>query len=101
MDALVGITDQQTRKELACHLLGPLDNEPELHETLDAFFKANCSPAATSQRLFIHRNTLTYRLDKITSLIGLDPKRFEDAILIRLALILRTLTADAAGQLPD
>jgi carbohydrate diacid regulator len=65
------------------------------------FFQENCSPAATSARLFIHRNTLTYRLDKIAALIGLDPKHFEDAMLIRLALMVQTLTDCRAGQLPD
>ncbi|WP_369128003.1 helix-turn-helix domain-containing protein [Ligilactobacillus salivarius] len=39
----------------------------------------------------MHRNTLNYRLDKIASLIGLDPRRFDEAVQIRLALLLRKL----------
>jgi carbohydrate diacid regulator len=90
----VGVSDEKTKVELATHLLSPLDHEPELLHTLSTFFAANCSPSATSSELAIHRNTLSYRLDKITSLTGLDPRRFDDAVQIRLALVLRSLHAN-------
>src|SRR5690606_22887830 len=90
--ALVGITDEQTRVDLAMHLLGPLENEPELTHTLVAFFEENCSTAATANRLFIHRNTLNYRLEKIAALIRLNPRRFDDATLIRYALVICQLS---------
>jgi carbohydrate diacid regulator len=90
--ALIGITDEEMRLELASHLLGPLENEPELLETLIAFFKDNCSVALTSNSLYIHRNTLSYRLEKVTSLIGLNPKVFEEAMLIHYALIICQLS---------
>jgi carbohydrate diacid regulator len=115
--ALVGVSDERTKIDLATHLLSPLDQEPELLETLDVFFFENCCPSSTANRLSIHRNTLSYRIDKIASLTGLDPRRFDDAVQIRLALLLRSLqTAPAAlgvrpiaaplprqnlGQMPD
>ncbi len=89
--ALVGVSDEKTKLDLAQHLLSPLDHEPEMIETLAAFFAENCSPSATARRLSIHRNTLGYRLEKIASLTGLDPRRFDDAVQIRLALVLRSL----------
>ncbi len=89
--AFVGVPDEQTKLDLAMHLLSPLDHEPEMIETLTAFFLENCSPSATAKRLSIHRNTLSYRLDKIASLTGLEPRRFDDAVQIRLALVLRSL----------
>ncbi len=89
--AFVGVSDQQTKLDLAQHLLSPLDHEPEMLATLEAYFAENCSPSATAQRLSVHRNTLSYRLDKISSLTGLDPRRFDEAVQIRLALVLRTL----------
>ena len=46
---------------------------------------------STAYRLGIHRNTLNYRLDKVATLTGLDPHRFDDAVQIRLALELRSL----------
>jgi carbohydrate diacid regulator len=92
--AFVGVADERTKIELATYLLSPLDHEPELLETLHAFFAQDCSPSLTAACLSIHRNTLAYRLDKITSLTGLDPRRFDDAVQIRLALLLRSLQAD-------
>jgi carbohydrate diacid regulator len=89
--AFVGVADEKTKVDLASHLLSPLDHEPELLVTLDAFFKSDGSASCTAGHLNIHRNTLSYRLDKITSLTGLDPRRFDDAVQIRVAMILRTL----------
>lgn len=89
--AFVGIADESTKIDLAKHLLSPLDQETDLLATLDAFFKENCCPSTTANRLSIHRNTLSYRLDKIHWLTGLDPRRFDDAMQIRLALLLRCL----------
>lgn len=92
--AFVGIADERTKIDLAKHLLSPLDQEPDLLETLNVFFLENCCPSATAKQLSIHRNTLSYRLDKITSLTGLDPRRFDDAMQIRLALLLRVLRGE-------
>jgi carbohydrate diacid regulator len=89
--AFVGVADQGAKHDLATHLLSPLDHEVELIETLTAFFAEDCSPSATANRLTIHRNTLSYRLDKISALTGLDPRHFDDAVQIHLALTLRAL----------
>lgn len=95
--AFVGVSEEQTKIDLAHHLLSPLDHELDLLETVAAFFAEDCSPSATSERLTIHRNTLTYRLDKVTSLTGLDPRHFDDAMQIYLALLLRSMQeAEAA-----
>ena len=94
--AFVGVADERTKIELARYLLSPLDHEPELLETLDVFFSEDCSPSATANRLSIHRNTLSYRLEKITSLTGLDPRRFDQAVQIRLALLMRSFVTEAA-----
>lgn len=89
--AFVGLADEQTKIDLAQHLLSPLDHEPDLLATLDGFFRADCVPSVAATMLGVHRNTLAYRLDKIASLTGLDPRRFDDAVQIRLALVLRAL----------
>ena len=89
--AFVGIADERTKVDLATHLLSPLDHEPELLQTLNTYFAENCCPSDTGAGLGIHRNTLAYRLNKIASLTGLDPRRFDDAVQIRLALLVRSL----------
>jgi carbohydrate diacid regulator len=94
--SFVGVADQGTKIDLSAHLLSPLDHAPELIETLDAFFAENCCPSTCATRLAIHRNTLRYRLDKIASLTGLDPRVFDDAVQIRLALVVRLLRASSS-----
>lgn len=78
--AFIEVSDEQTKIKLAIYLLSPLDHEPERLVTLDVFFASKLSPSATATKLSIHCNTLSYRLDKITLLTGLDPRRFDDAV---------------------
>jgi carbohydrate diacid regulator len=94
--AFVGVPDERTKVDLARHVLSPLDAWPELLDTVEAFFEEDCCPSKTAHRLSIHRNTLGYRLDKIGFLTGLDPRHFDAAVQIRLALALRSLHSRAA-----
>lgn len=96
--AFVGVADEQTKIDLARYLLTPLDHEPELLETLNIFFEENCCPSTAAKRLSIHRNTLGYRLDKIASLTGLEPRKFDDAVQMRLCLLLRLLRSSPEGE---
>ena len=57
-----------------------------LLETLQGFFDNNLSITKTAKALFMHRNTLLYRLGKIRKITGLDPKKFDDAVQLRVAL---------------
>jgi carbohydrate diacid regulator len=83
--------DEPTKLEVARHLLNPLDYEPELVKSLEVFFANDCNIGQTAQNLSVHRNTLGNRFDKIHSLIGLNPRCFEDAMQIRLALMVEKL----------
>ena len=55
--------------------------------TINKFFKNNLNVSETSRQLYIHRNTLVYRLDKIHKSTGLDLRVFEDAITFKIALM--------------
>jgi carbohydrate diacid regulator len=77
-----------------------LNEEPELLQTLEHFFAEDCSLSVAAAGLSIHRNTLSYRLDKVTSLTGLDPRCFDDAVQIRLALMLCMLRGTRTAQRP-
>jgi len=85
-DTLAWIREPSLKLEFARQLLAPLDSDTELLKTLQVFFEENCSPAVTSQRLSLHRNSLYYRLDKIAGLIGLDPRKIDHAAMMRLAM---------------
>lgn len=55
--------------------------------TIHEFFDNNLNVSETSRKLFIHRNTLVYRLEKIKRLTGLDLREFDDAIVFKVALM--------------
>ncbi|MBR6634213.1 MAG: helix-turn-helix domain-containing protein [Clostridia bacterium] len=62
------------------------------HETLftiQKFFENNLNVSETSRKLFVHRNTLVYRLEKINKLTGLDLREFDDAIVFKVALMVK------------
>ncbi len=57
--------------------------------TIQRFFENNLNVSETSRKLFVHRNTLVYRLEKIKKLTGLDLREFEDAIVFKVALMVK------------
>ena len=65
----------------------PDDFDDETLMTIDKFFENSLNVSETSRQLFIHRNTLVYRLDKIQKMTGLDLRVFEDAITFKIALM--------------
>jgi len=58
--------------------------------TIDCFFENNLNGSETSRELFVHRNTLVYRLDKVKKNTGLDLRSFDDAVLFKMASMVRT-----------
>lgn len=57
--------------------------------TIQSFFENNLNVSETSRKLFVHRNTLVYRLEKIRKLTGLDLREFEHAITFKVALMVK------------
>ena len=55
----------------------------------NVFFENNLNVSETSRKLFVHRNTLVYRLEKIKKITGLDLREFEDAIVFKVALMVK------------
>ena len=65
----------------------PDDFDEETLTTIDKFFENSLNVSETSRQLYIHRNTLVYRLDKLQKSTGLDLRVFEDAITFKIALM--------------
>ena len=65
----------------------PDDFDQETLATINKFFENSLNVSETSRQLFIHRNTLVYRLDKLQKSTGLDLRVFEDAITFKIALM--------------
>ena len=67
--------------------ISPDDFDEETLSTINKFFENSLNVSETSRQLYIHRNTLVYRLDKIQKTTGLDLRVFEDAITFKIALM--------------
>lgn len=66
--------------------------EPEIMTTLETFFSLDCNVSETAKKLYIHRNTLLYRLDKLKQETGLDVRQFRDAVMVKVILLLYKVT---------
>ena len=55
--------------------------------TVNKFFENSLNVSETSRQLYIHRNTLVYRLDKLLKMTGLDLRKFDDAIVFKITIM--------------
>ncbi|MFC7679237.1 PucR family transcriptional regulator [Paenibacillus sp. GCM10028914] len=81
----------QFLEEYASHHMGVFEDAETL-STLETFFELDCNVSETAKHLYIHRNTLLYRLDKIKQETGLDVRSFGDAVLVKITLLLYKVT---------
>lgn len=82
--ALIDRMDPDVKQKFVQRLFAHLT--PKFIETAEAFFTNNLSITDTAKSLFIHRNTLLYRLAKIKELTGYDPQLFKDAVSLQIAV---------------
>lgn len=66
---------------------GPADFDEETLSTVNKFFENNLNVSETSRQLFVHRNTLVYRLEKLEKSTGLDVRTFDDALTFKIAMM--------------
>lgn len=94
LERLLSGIPEQVRSRFVEEMMGRPDlfTDPETISTLDAFFSMDCNVSETAKKLYIHRNTLLYRLDKIKHEAGLDVRSFNDAVLVRILLLLYKVT---------
>ena len=76
--------------------LESLDRETLM--TVQCFFENNLNVSETSRKLFVHRNTLVYRLEKIRKITGLDLREFDHAITFKVALMVKKYLASKPAK---
>lgn len=75
-----------------------LFNDEMLH-TIETFFDNNLNLSETARKLYIHRNTLVYRLEKVQRMVGLDLRSFDDAVTFKLMMLLGKSAASGKRML--
>jgi purine catabolism regulator len=76
-------------------MLGPLlaqENSRELIHTLETYFRHNSNVSQSAEALFIHRNTLNYRLERIAEMLNQDLEKPETRLALQLALYIHTMS---------
>lgn len=94
-DRLLGCLTEEDQEEFLKQILKRRTEhllDGEMLHTLEHFFELDCNVSETAKQLYIHRNTLLYRLDKFKNETGLDVRRFNDAVLVKVALQLYKIT---------
>lgn len=89
--SLSGEISHQRKSEIAEQVLKPLLEDEDLLKTAKVFLSSGMNLTIASKELHVHRNTLIYRLSKIKKMIGLDPKKFHDALQIKLGFMMRSM----------
>ena len=97
LEKLLDSIPAERRLEFLTRVLKRADlfEDPETLMTLEQFIALDCNVSETAKKLFIHRNTLLYRLDKFRQETGLDVRTFRHAALVHIALLLYKVTKRA------
>jgi len=70
----------------------------EILSTIEMFFRKDLNLSDTARQLYIHRNTLVYRLDKVQRQVGLDLRKFDDAVTFKMLLEMKKCAANKAKK---
>jgi len=94
LEKLINLIPEAEKTNFLERVLKRLDValDAETMTTLEHFFQLDCNVSETAKKLYIHRNTLLYRLDKFKQETGLDVRTFNDAVLVKIALLLYKVT---------
>lgn len=100
---LYPLRESELLEEFYEQVLGPLErydreHHAELIPTLEAFFACDGNLQRTAERLFLHRNSLAYRLRRIQEITGMDLRRWEDCFRLQLALKIRPMLRRSHAQ---
>ncbi|MEW9672416.1 CdaR family transcriptional regulator [Ammoniphilus sp. 3BR4] len=87
--ALLSSVDAYAKERFLERILNQMPDK--MLDTLDVFFRCNLNIGASAKVLYIHRNTLNYRISKMKEVTGYDPLQFQDAVSLQLALWLHQI----------
>ncbi|TDF92520.1 PucR family transcriptional regulator [Paenibacillus piri] len=89
--SLIDSIPAELREQFTSHYEFIQHLNPEMEETLEVFLESNLNTKEAADKLHLHRNTLLYRLEKLSETIELDPKKFNDALVYKFLLICKRL----------
>ncbi len=79
--------DQPEKEQLVHSILKHFHEDEEMLKTLEMFFSCNLNVSETAKNMYMHRNSLQYRIDKFINETGINIQRFDEALAVKLALL--------------
>ncbi|MEI3605372.1 helix-turn-helix domain-containing protein [Pseudogracilibacillus sp. SE30717A] len=79
--------DRSTKDQLVQSILKDFYEDEEMLKTLEMFFSCNLNVSETAKKMYMHRNSLQYRIDKFINETGVNIQRFDEALAVKLALL--------------
>ncbi|MGM9986057.1 MAG: PucR family transcriptional regulator [Bacillaceae bacterium] len=84
---IVSHLSPEEKEQFHLNLLGELAQEKELLQTIKVFIECNLNLSLTAKTLFLHRNSVQYRIDRFIQRTGIDIKQFKEALLVYLTFL--------------
>jgi len=89
---LFSVKNKKVLENYFFNVLGQISNsDNNLLQILETYLNENCSITITAEKLFLHRNTLKYKIKKIEELLNCDLHNFEDCMNIKIALYINKI----------
>lgn len=88
-NVMIGQINPSLLRNLPAFILRETADDPELLATMEAFMDHNLNVSVTAKALFLHRNSLQYRIDKFIEKTGIDIRGFHAAMTVKLALLIK------------
>lgn len=85
--SLVSLTSEELRSQMREHILMEFKDDDEFLATIHTFIESNMNISVAAKNLYMHRNSLQYRLDKFYDRTGIDVRQFDQAVTVYLALL--------------
>ncbi|MFD1037645.1 PucR family transcriptional regulator [Virgibacillus byunsanensis] len=79
--------DKPLRKSITQSVLRDVKDDEELLKTIETFIACNLNISVTAKELYMHRNSLQYRIDKFIDITGIDVRQFHQAVTVYLAIL--------------
>ena len=92
---------EQYKKVISHANIQMILKDKELMDTISTFFDCNLNTTTASEKTFLHRNTLNYRIEKIKKLSGLNLKIFEHAVVFKNLLIINDIITNYEKSIED
>lgn len=83
--------DERAKSRLSDSILKSFDHDEEMIKTLEMFLQSNLNVSETAKKLYMHRNSLQYRIDKFCAETGINIQQFDEAVAVKLALLIKKM----------